>query len=297
MNSFWPGIIMRYVDVIIAMREWNAARVALLDSAEQFSELFSSCDHWAMATPDWTVADTAAHVTAIALWYTALARPGEAPYPYPWDAVSERLRVTTVDTVFKLNDEVIQRFTERDPRVLAQQLHAHVSSMLTTSAELDPDLPVGWLGGSRIPLAAVFAHLTNELQIHGRDIARAVGRRWVTPPSYAAQFFGIFVAGVTRHGTGRLLYREGGDSRARVTVQFTSRYSEPLTMTLDHGEVALADGAAQVDVRIWSDPVMLNLMLFGRVTRAHAVLTGKVRVSGRRPWLLPAFLRTVRFPS
>lgn len=279
------------------MREWNEARAALLDSAEQFSELFNSCDRRAMATPDWTVADTAAHVTAIALWDTALAQPGEAQYPFPWDAVSESLRLTTVDTVFKLNDEVMRRFTERDPQVLARQLRAHVRTMLDASVGLDPDLPVSWLGGSRIPLAAVFAHLTNELQIHGRDIARAVGRRWVTPPSYAAQFFGVFVAGVTRHGTGRLLYREGGDARTRVTVQFTSRYGAPLTMTLDHGVVALADGTAQVDVRIWSDPVTLNLMLFGRVSQARAVLTGKVRISGRRPWLLPAFLRTVRFPS
>jgi uncharacterized protein (TIGR03083 family) len=284
------------VNAIIAMRGWNAARAAVLDSAEQFSELFSSCDHRAMATPDWTVADTAAHVTAIALWDTALVQPGQAPAPYPWDTVSERLRVTTVDTVFELNGEVMRRFAERDPQVLAQQLRDHVSAMLATSADLDPDLPVPWLGGSRIPLAAVFAHLTNELQIHGRDIARAVGRRWVTPPSYAAQFFEIFVAGVTRHGTGRLLYREDADA-TKVTVQFTTRYGEPVTLALDHGVVALSEGDAQVDVRISADPVMLNLMLFGRVSRLRAVLTGQVRVSGRRPWLLPAFLRTVRFPS
>lgn len=250
-----------------------------------------------MATREWTVADTTAHVTAIALWDTALAQAGEAVAPYPWDAVSDLARTTTVDTVYKLNDEVLRRFTERDPRVLAKQLRIHIGGMLATSAKLAPDRPVGWLGGSRIPLAAVFAHLTNELQIHGRDIARATGQRWVTPPSYARQFFEIFVAGVTRHGVGRLLYRDGGGTRRRIGVQFLSRYGAPLTLVIDGGVVTVADDGAPVDVRVRSDPATLNLMLFGRVSQARAVLSGKVMVSGPRPWLLPAFQRTVRFPS
>jgi uncharacterized protein (TIGR03083 family) len=250
-----------------------------------------------MATRKWTVADTAAHVTAIALWDTALAQPGQAPVPYPWNAVSEQARLTTVDTVYKLNEEALKRFTERDPEVLAKQLRAHIGDMLATSAELDPDCAVGWLGGSRLPLAAVFAHLTNELLIHGRDIARATGRRWVTPPAYAAQFFELFVAGITRHGVGRLLYRDGKGGGGRVAVQFLSRYGEPLTLVLDNGVVTVAGGDVPADVRVRSDPAALNLMLFGRISRARAALTGKVVVSGPRPWLLAAFLRTVRFPS
>src|SRR5215469_5448222 len=251
---------------IITARQWGTARTALLNSGEQFAELFSSVDPEAMATRKWTVADTAAHVTAIALWNTALARSGEVQAPYPWNVVGEQARMTTVDTVYKLNDEVLKRFTERDPQVLAKQLRTHIGDMLATSAKLDPDRPIGWLGGSYIPLAALFAHLSNELHIHGRDIARATGRRWVIQPAYAAQFFELFVAGVTRHGVGRLLYKDRGSSRSRVAVRFQSRYSEPVTFVLDNGVVTVADGDAPVDVRVWCDPVTLNLMLFGRVS-------------------------------
>jgi hypothetical protein len=38
-------------------------------------------------------------------------------------------------------------------------------------------------------------------------------------------------------------------------------------------------------------------MMFGRISQARAVFTGKVRISGRRPWLLPAFRRKFRTPS
>jgi hypothetical protein len=42
---------------------------------------------------------------------------------------------------------------------------------------------------------------------------------------------------------------------------------------------------------------VFSLMMFGRVSKARAVLTRKVTVGGRRPWLLPVFLRTLRVPS
>ena len=45
------------------------------------------------------------------------------------------------------------------------------------------------------------------------------------------------------------------------------------------------------------DPATLNLMLFGRISRVRAAVTGKLVISGRRPWLLPTFLRTVRLPT
>jgi hypothetical protein len=38
------------------------------------------------------------------------------------------------------------------------------------------------------------------------------------------------------------------------------------------------------------------LMMFHRISKARAALTGSVVVRGPRPWLLPRFLRTVRCP-
>jgi hypothetical protein len=38
------------------------------------------------------------------------------------------------------------------------------------------------------------------------------------------------------------------------------------------------------------------MMLFGRISKMRAVLSRKLVIGGRRPWLLGAFLRTVRAP-
>jgi hypothetical protein len=40
----------------------------------------------------------------------------------------------------------------------------------------------------------------------------------------------------------------------------------------------------------------MNLVLFHRLTRSRAALTGALRIWGRRPWLLAPFLQKIRLP-
>jgi putative sterol carrier protein len=90
----------------------------------------------------------------------------------------------------------------------------------------------------------------------------------------------------------------GGPARERrIAVEFRSRHTAPVTLVLRDGLVSAEEPGGPTDVRVSFDPATLNLMLFGRISRVRAVLTGKVAVRGRRPWLLPAFLRTVRVPD
>lgn len=49
-------------------------------------------------------------------------------------------------------------------------------------------------------------------------------------------------------------------------------------------------------MRVSFDPAALDLMLFRRVGKLRTVLTGKVVISGRRPWRLRDFFRTIHVP-
>lgn len=53
-------------------------------------------------------------------------------------------------------------------------LRGHINRMLDASAGRDPAATFAWLGGARLPLAGMLAHMVNELLIHGSDIARAL---------------------------------------------------------------------------------------------------------------------------
>lgn len=269
-------------------------RAALEVTGERFAALVESArDPGARATRHWSVADTAAHVAAIAFQYTGLARGGERALPM--GGLAEQVAATTVDTVAVLNELTLRQFTERDPGALARGLRTDIREILRVSAELDPALPVPWLGGSRVPLAGILAHLLNELLIHGRDIARRLRARWAIPPAHAGLFIDLFLVGVLRYGVGRLLDNDQAPRERRIAVELRSAYTVAVTLVLHRGRVTVEQPGGATDVRLSFDPATLNLLMFHRIGGARALLSGKVRVRGR-VWLLPTFLRTVRLP-
>jgi uncharacterized protein (TIGR03083 family) len=274
--------------------QWAVVRDVLPAVTGRFADMVAASDPSALATADWTVADTAAHVVAIASIYTTLLAPDGAEVADP--ALAERIPTVTVDTVADLNDLALRRFTERDPAALAGMLRSMVASILELTAQTDPERTVPWLGASKVPIAGVLAHLVNELLIHGWDIARGVGVPWSIPPREAALFFELFLVGMLRNDVGGVLGGAPPGDR-RIAVAFRSRHTTPVTMVLHRGRVTVEEPGGPVDVRLSFDPAVLNLVLFGRVSRVRAAVTGKLRVGGRRPWLLPAFLRVVRLPT
>jgi hypothetical protein len=169
--------------------------------------------------------------------------------------------------------------------------------MLTASQSRDPVETFAWLGGARLPLAGMLAHMVNELLIHGNDIARAVKVPWAMPAQDAALFFDLFYVGLASGQTGRLLDGGRRPLERRIAVEFRSGYTTPVTIMVRNGRVTAEPPGPRVDATVRFDPAALNMMLFGRISRSRAILTRKIVITGRRPWLLPAFLRTIRAPS
>lgn len=275
--------------------KWHAARGAVSDVCDRFAALVMGAAPQAMATADWTVTDTAAHVAAVAWLNTSAVASDGTPFPIP--GIHEHIAAATVDNMRTgLNSVLLHAYTERDPGEVVRQLGSSIEEILRLTAKADPGATISWLGGSKIPLAGVMAHLTNELLLHGRDIARAINAPWCIPDEYAAQFFELFLIEIARNGVGNILDDDKPTHQGRIAVEFRSDYTSPVTMVLDTGDVWIEEPSRDNDVRVYFKPAALSLVLFHRVSRARAAMTGSVRVWGRRPWLLAPFLRKVRFP-
>ncbi|ANN21930.1 hypothetical protein SD37_21750 [Amycolatopsis orientalis] len=274
---------------------WRSVRRAYRVTGARFADMVSGVpDPDARVTAEWTVADTVAHVALIAKMYVSLARPDEAPL---LGARGQgQVAKTTVDTVSVLNAMVLKDFPERDLGVLVSGLLADIEEVLRVTEDADPATPLPWLGDSKVPLAGVLAHLVNELQIHGWDIARALKLPWTIPPADAALFFDLFLVGVLSQDIGRLLDTGEPPRDRRIAVAFRSAYTAPVVLVLHRGRVTVEEPGGPVDARISFDPASLNLMLFHRVGKVRSALTRKIVIGGPRPWLLPAFLRVVRLP-
>ena len=278
----------------VTQQKWSAVRAAVDEYGDRFAALIESApDTSKRATEHWSAAETAAHVTGIAWNYMGMAGGEELPIP----AVSRLMPTTTVDNLHtQMNPAQLRTYTERDPQRLAERLRSSVRGLLANTAEADPGTVIDWLGGSRLPLAGALAHLMNEMHIHGRDIARAVGTPWTIPEDQAGLFFDLFVVEMCRNGTGILLDDHRPVRPGRIAVEFRSAFTEPAGIVLTDGVVTAEEPRGDADVRIRFRPAALNLMLFHRVGVARTALSGSVVVTGRRPWLLPAFLRKVRMP-
>ncbi|HEU5160206.1 MAG TPA: DinB family protein [Streptosporangiaceae bacterium] len=283
----------------IALDQWMAVRNSLHEATRRFADLLADTPgpaaEEAKATRHWSIAETAAHVVTISHLYTSITKGGAIPLPFP--GIEERIRATTVDTVADLNTEMLRQFSERDPAKLGEHLRDDVDDIMRATKDADPAETVGWLSGARVPVAGLFAHLLNEVQIHGRDIARASGRSWTIPPRDGGMFLELFVMGMTRESIGGFLDSTAPIPERRISVEFRSKHMAPAVMVLQHRRAFIEEPGGAPDVRLSIDPVAFNLMMFGRISKARAVLTRKVVIGGRRPWLLPVFMRSVRFPG
>ncbi|MBM7774524.1 uncharacterized protein (TIGR03083 family) [Actinokineospora baliensis] len=283
--------------MVVSEQQWTSVRKSLREAAARFGELVRAApDPAAMATPDWTVADTAAHVAMVAWLYTTLFDTGGDPLPVP--DLPARVRAITVDTVGEFNEVALATVAERDPVALAELLRTGVEEILRVTEDRDPDKPIDWLGEARLPLAGALAHLLNEIVVHGHDIAKVTGAPWVVRDEDAALFFELFFLGMVGNGVGRLLDIDKPVLRRRIVVEFRSAHTAPATVLLHRGQISMAPpGTTGVDVRVRFEPSTMVLVLFHRVGRVRAGLTGKLRVGGPRPWLLLPFLRSVRLPD
>lgn len=275
---------------------WQQARNALLRSATCFGELVGApdADPATLATADWTVTDTAAHLLSIATHYVSLLDPGAPTLPVP--GLAGLLATTTVDSLPETNRAVLAHLPERDAGKLARALADTVDRLLEASRRADPEHTVPWLGNARVTVAGLHAHLVNEFLVHGWDVARALGRPWPMPDAEAALFLELFLVGMIRHDHGALL-ETGARMPARpITVEFRSAHTGAVRLVLADRRVRVATDDVAVDARVTFRPARLNLVLFGRVGVVSALARRDIVLGGPRPWRLPAFLRVVHLP-
>jgi hypothetical protein len=282
------------VTTCITPERWLAVQASLQQAGARFENLLSSVrEPEAPAVGAWSVAETAAHVTGIALVYTTMLPAVAQPSAIP--GVDQAIRRAPLHEVGAVNELALRQLTSRDPRVIGEKIHEAIGQLLAMSADLDPLRRVGWLGDAQLPIASWYAHLLNELHLHGRDIAATAGTRWDVPQRDAAMSFEMFLVTLLRGDTGTLLAYEPM-SPDRIAIRFKSQYTTPVVLAVEDGRIVVDPPQGTVDATLHFRPAALMQILFNRLGKTRAALTGQVVVVGRRPWALPAFLRAVRFP-
>jgi uncharacterized protein (TIGR03083 family) len=283
------------MDLTIPQQRWTDLRRCLGETADRFATLVAGVARpKAAAIGHWSVADTAAHVAITALLNARMLTGHHDHPPFPVPGLERRLDEVTFDDIARLNDHVLDKFPQREPGAVAEWVRDAVTTLIERSAGLPPTALVSWLGGARLPVVAVLAHQLNELLIHGHDIARTSGADWPIAPHEATYAYELFLLRLLGGDSGRLFAPVAHRCTSRIAVEFRSPHTIPVMIVSQDGRLSVdglgTDPGDDIDVRVRFDPAALMLTIFRRRNPVLAALTGKIIVTGRRPWLLRQFL-------
>jgi uncharacterized protein (TIGR03083 family) len=260
----------------------EAARAAISAAAARFTALLREIDHIERraAGTDWTVAETAAHVSVVLTGLSAtIAGEPQAPTPKQYLDADFPTRLAAS------NGATIAMVDHTDAGRLAELITVGAQRFLEVVATADPQMEceTPWYGPGRTRTVDCLTALAlSELSVHGYDIAAGTGRPWPISAEHAKLILGTVCPEMLP-----LVVRPEAGRGAPVTYEVRLRGDGPRYV------IRVADGTAEVraaaggpvDCVISADPVTFLLVAYGRMPLGRALLRGGVLAWGRRPWL------------
>jgi len=256
----------------------EAARAAISAAAGRFTALLRETDDIERPAggTNWTVAETAAHVSCVLTGLSATIA-GELPaLKYPDADFPTRLAAS--------NGATIAMVDHTDAGRLAELVTVGAQRFLEVVATADPQMEceTPWYGPGRTrTVDCLTALAVSELTVHGHDIATGTGRPWPISAEHAKLILGTVCPEMWP-----LVVRPEAAQGARVTYEVRLRGNGPRYV------IRVADGTAEVraaggpvDCVISADPVTFLLVVYGRMPLGRALLRGGMLAWGRRPWL------------
>ncbi|MFJ8039850.1 maleylpyruvate isomerase family mycothiol-dependent enzyme [Kitasatospora sp. NPDC096147] len=276
-------------------REHERTRAALASATARLGRLLDAATDLDVPSglPGWSVGDTAAHLAAVHLAYSAAASAEPVDWSGLLPAGEDGLLAERIAAV---NAGAITLFDAEQRARSGEFIAERTAVFLDGTADQSPETPIAtpWYGPDRsLTLAAATGLLLSETLLHGLDIARGTGTAWPIGRDEAALVLGQAIPAMMPLALDH--------ARARgVRRSFDLAFAGGPRLS-----VVVADGAMTVtrdapprahDCRIAADPVTFLLVSFKRAPMWKAIATGRMRAGGRRPWLATSLSKLVATP-
>jgi len=241
----------------------------LIEAARQrvaeFSTQLRSAGDTGVPVPnlEWTAADLAQHVASLPSYWDGLHEHGadfERPADFAFFADNSRAHIK-----------------ETDGPALATLIDSEFDGYITRLANDPPR----WLYGLEATASDMLGMVLNETIIHGIDLAGVTG---ATPPEFERREANAVIGGfmVTTP-----FFIDANKAQARPDGVYYVSFKEgkEFTWTKSGGALTIVEGRpAKADATMKADPAMFLLSSLGRVGQVRAALSGKMVVTGRKPW-------------
>lgn len=257
----------------------DRAVAALERACGRFTKLLHSVtDPQATAVGHWTVGETAAHVAQSLALETAVLRGEGSPVESP-------------EGVTDFNEEGLRRYTERDPKVIADRIESEARGLIDALGRSAWDEMVAWHAGIKLPVSNIPGILVGECLVHGFDIARADGKRWPIPRDEAVEAL-VGISELIPYYVDKQATRD-----LEASFEIRLRGGPRLYLVFDRGRATVEPEALRrVDVHISADPAAYLLIGYKRIGQVGPALKGQMLVWGRKPLLSFRLARAFKSP-
>jgi uncharacterized protein (TIGR03083 family) len=250
----------------------DAVRAALRRAVDDFATLIASAPDPDQQLPgsEWSVRDVAAHVALGSEAYVGYARGGSEA----WVDVSD----IAGGSLARSNTARLGAEPARDLPALAARARAAVAALDEAAEGRTGDEPVVW-NGMPLTLGAMLGMAVGEYRLHGRDVAKALGRPWTITADDARLVLASALPLLP------LLVDPTATAGVRAHFDLRVRGGTRIGLSIQDGQLSMDDGDGRIDCHVSAEPVALLLVSYGRQSQWVPALTGKLVAWGRKPWL------------
>jgi uncharacterized protein (TIGR03083 family) len=233
----------------------------------------------------WSAAETAAHLVGELRDYRqALTRHTNGYMTHANRTDESPSRMGAI-----VNARQLTEVTERDTGELADMLEDAVAAYLAAAAAAEETATIQTANGLVLAPSTMTGLLLGEQVIHGLDISRATGIRWDIDPGEALL---VIPAALTVAPQ----YLRPSAAASRVSFELRIRGANTYRMAVDRGTAVVTGAGEKSDCVITADPVTFMLVGFGRISQWRPILRGRLRASGRKPWMAMRFATLISTP-
>ncbi|MEV0324707.1 maleylpyruvate isomerase N-terminal domain-containing protein [Streptomyces sp. NPDC050658] len=232
--------------------------------------------------PVWTVGDVGAHLAAVCFAYGAAVSADES---MDWATRLPPEDGTFPERIAAMNAQSIAFVDGAERSGLGDLVAERGELFLRVTEGLAPETAVAapWMGHEvKLTLGTLTGLLLSETLVHGLDIARGAALPWPITPDEARLVLGQSMP------TMMTLALDPEKSRGvRIAFDLAVKGGPRLAVVVDDGTMTVTRDAPPraYDCRLTVDPVAFLLVSFRRTPIWQAILRGRLRAGGRKPWL------------
>lgn len=265
------------------------ARGAMQAAGERVAELVAGIENMEQPTKDlaWTVGETATHTLINLRNYTeALDGHLDRVRQHIPHVAGYRARMDAMIAATMAVEP------PRDAATLSAALREQVAEYLRASDVQPGDKPVltPWFDeDAALPVATVTRLMLGELLIHGRDIARGLGRPWPIRRAEALLVLPSSFAMASR------VFDPEAAQGVNTTFHIHVRGGSDYGFRIGGGAIDVApwgEWDTRADCTLSVEPVAFFLLGYGRMSQWPLMAQGRLMAYGRKPW---AALRLTKF--